>query len=342
MVGELSRYAAANARVRTLLASLLGRSGLETLYGYPTAEAFLDALARTPYAPPAGAQQMSERGILHRLATVGRAVLATVSGPERDFLHCHLLRHEVANLKIVIRAVHGRRAWEGVAPYLVPLPGIATVNPAKLASARDVRELADLLAPSVYEPVLRAAIPVAERTGPFALEVAIELDYYERLWTAARALRSADAGPALALLGTLFDVLNLSWIARYRDALVLSAEEILNYTLREGRWITTDIRRALAENPRIPWAVTLARTPYAALLADVDAHGFDASSARLWRFLALQIQRTLASYPFHVGVPLAFLLAQEIEIRDLRVLLAAKSIGVRPAEALDRIATVRH
>ena len=75
MTSDLSRYAAANARVRTLLASLLGRGGLETLYGYPTTEALLDALERTPYAPPASAAHISERGLLQRLAAVGRAVL---------------------------------------------------------------------------------------------------------------------------------------------------------------------------------------------------------------------------------------------------------------------------
>ena len=342
MAGELGRYAAANARVRALLASLLGRSGLETLYGYPTVEALLDALARTPYATSGGAALVSERGLLHRLAAVGRAVLGTLADPERTFLRQHLLRHEVGNLKTVIRAVHRRLAWEDIASYLVPLPGIATVDPVKLLTARDMRELADLLDGSLYGPALRAAISAVERAGPFAAEIAIELAYYERLWAAADSLEAADAAHARALLGIVFDVLNLSWIARYRDALGLSPEETLNYTLRQGRWITTDIRRDLAENPRTPWAVTLARTPYGALLAEAEARGFDAASARLWRFLARQIQRVLASYPFHIGVPLGFLLAQEIEIRDLRVLLAAKSLGLPPAEALDRLATVRH
>ncbi|HSP96578.1 MAG TPA: V-type ATPase subunit [Candidatus Dormibacteraeota bacterium] len=342
MAGELRRYAAANARVRTLLAGLLGRAGLETLYGYPTVEALLDALARTPYAPLAGAASVSERGLLDRLAAVGRAVLATLADPERAFLHQLLLRHEVDNLKIVIRAVHRRLAWEEITSRLAPLPGIATVDPQRLATARDLRELADLLADSPYGRALRAAIAAVDRVGSFAAEIAIELDYYERLWAAVDTLQTADAARARALLGVVFDLLNLSWIARYRDALGLSPEEILNYTLRQGRWITTDLRRELAENPRTPWAAALARTPYGELLAGADVRGFDAAVARLWRYLARQVQRMLASYPFHIGVPLGFVLVQEIEIRDLRVLLAAKGLGVPPAEAFDRLATVRH
>jgi len=284
----------------------------------------------------------SERDLLYRLAAVGRAVLGTLADPERALLHQHLLRHEVDNLKIVVRAVHHRLAWEQVAGHLAPLPGIATVDPQTLATARDLRELAELLAGSAYGRALRAAIPAVERAGPFAVEVALELDYYERLWAAVGTLRAADAALARGLLGIVFDLLNLSWIARYRDALGLSPEEILNYTLRQGRWITADVRRDLAEHANVPWAATLARTPYGPLLAAAEAHGFDGAAAGLWRFLARQVQRLLASYPFHIGVPLGFLLTQEIEIRDLRVLLAAKGLGVPPTEAFDRLATVRH
>jgi V/A-type H+-transporting ATPase subunit C len=341
MAGELRRYGAANARVRALLATLLGRSGLEALYGSPGEEGMRDALMRTPYAPPAGAGP-SERDPARRLAAAGRAVLGILADPERAFLRQYLLRHEVDNLKIVIRAVHRRLAPQDVASHLLPLAGIATIEPMRLAEARDLRELVDLLAKSAYGAALRPAVRRVEEAGPFALEIAVELDYYERLWAAASTLQPADAERARALLGISFDLLNLAWIARYRDVLGLSPEEILNYTLRQGRWVTTDVRRELAENREAPWAATLALTPYGPLLADAQAPGFDASSAALWRFLGLQVQRALVGYPFHIGVPLGFLLAQEIEIRDLRVLLAAKSIGIPPAEALERVASVRH
>jgi V/A-type H+-transporting ATPase subunit C len=341
MAGELRRYAAANARVRALLAGLLGRAGLETLYGYPTADTVLDALGRTPYASSAAGADAFDRGLLERLAAVAHAVLDLLADAERAFLRQYLLHHEVDNVKIVIRAVHRRLPVDEVAAHLVPLRRIATVDPLALAAARDLRELAELLHDSAYGAAVVGALHALERAGPFALEVAVEIDYYERLWAAALALRPADAQRALALLGILFDVLNLSWIARYRDALRLSPEEILNYTLRQGRWITTDLRRNLAENPQIPWAVTLARTPYGAFLTEAEERGFDALSAPLWGFLGLHVRRGLASYPFHIGVPLGFLLAQEIEIRDLRVLLAAKNLGLPPAEVFERIASAR-
>jgi V/A-type H+-transporting ATPase subunit C len=342
MTGDLRRYAAANARARALLGSLLGRRGLEALYGYPTPAALLDALARTPYGVSPGSEQVPESAVLGRLATVGRALLRLLPENERAFVRAYLLQHEVANLKLLIRAVAAELSWAQVAPYVVALPGIATVDVHTLVEARGLRELADRLAPTPYGSALRGALHRLREAGAFALEVALELDFYERLWAAADTLRPADTLRARRLLGVLFDVLNLNWIARYRDTLQLSPEEILNYTLRQGRWINFPLRRQLAEDGSVPWHVALARTPYARLLEDVPhGQGFDAASTRLWRFLGAEALQALRGYPFHIGVLLAFLITQSIELRDVQVLLAAKSLAQPAAEVFGQLATLR-
>lgn len=346
MTGDVRRYAAANARVRTLLASLLGRAGLEALSTYPSPAALLEALLRTAYGSTLAAAP-PERGLLQRLVAVGRAVTDLLSGAEQAFLRQYLLRLEVDTLKVLIRAVHLHHPWERIEPYVLSLPGIATIDPRALATAHDLGDLVARLAGSAYGAALHAALHRLQEAGPFALEVAVELDYYERLWMTVDTLASEDRARAQRLLGVLFDILNLGWIARYRDASGLSPEEIMNYTLRQGRWLTLTVRRALAEapspaEPARAWDAALARTPYARLLTDLQTVGFDAASAGLWRFLAAEAQHMLSGYPFHIGVPLGFLLAQEIEIRDLQILLAGKAIGVPGAEILEHLATVRH
>jgi V/A-type H+-transporting ATPase subunit C len=341
MTRELPRYAAANARVRTLLATLLGRRGLESLATYPSAQTVLEALQRTPYAPLLAARAPPDANLRGQLPSVGRAVLALLTGSERSFVHQFLLGYEVDNLKVLIRAVDQAWPWQRIAPHITSLGDIATVDPEALSGARDLPDLSARLAGTAYGPALRAALHRLDTDGPFALEVGIELDYYDRLWSALDTLSHADAPRAQRLLGILFDVLNLNWIAHYRDVLGLSPEEILNYTLRQGRWITPAVRRSLAGGAQHSWDGPLARTPYAAMLADVSAHGFDAAAPALWRFLAAEAERMLGGYPFHIGVPLAFLLAQELEIRDLQVLLAAKSIHTPTAEIADCLVSAR-
>jgi vacuolar-type H+-ATPase subunit C/Vma6 len=342
MATDLVRYAAGNARSRALLARLLGRSGLEALYTYPSSATLVEALQRTPYADVLTGSDHPDLQLTGRLTAIGRTLLAWLAGAERNFIHEYLLRYEVENLEIVIRMVHAQLAWERIAPALVPLGEMATIDARELARAPDVPALVSRLAGSRYGAAAYSALHRLPQAGPFALEVAVELDYYDRLWGATALLRAGDVPRARQLLGGLYDILNLGWIARYRDVWALSPEEILNYTLRQGQGVTLDVRRRLAEDRSGGWQHALAQTPYADYGVAIETQGFDAVSPLLWRRLAMQVQNGLSGYPFHIGVPLGLLILQEIEIRDLRVLLAAKQLEVPPAEVPGHLSSVRH
>lgn len=334
---DLGRYAAANARVRALLPGLLGRSGLEALYTYPNARAVSDVLARTAYGAESG--DGGEPDPRRRLVTASRAVLKLLPPVERLFLRLYLQRHEVENLKILIRGLSGRLRGSDVRPHLLPLPEIESLDLDMLAEARSLDELVRRAGGSPYGAVLADAARRVADSGPFALEAALDRDYYERLWSAADTLSRADAARARAALGVLYDILNLGWTARYRFVLALPPAEVLQYTLDRGRRLTAETRRALCENP--DWETVLRQTPYGAAFAGIAPQHFDSAAATLWRLLAAEARRLLRGYPFHVGVPLAFLLTQEIEIRDIEVLHEAKSLGMGAEEALARTATLR-
>lgn len=316
-MGDLSRYAVANARLRALRAGLLGVHGLDALYSYPSAAAMAEALGRTVY------------GNVPRqhFVTVARALAACLEAAPRELIVTYARRLEVENLQLLFRVVGSPSALAVAESMWIDLGDLATVDGESLRTAHDLRELVDRLRPSVYGPALRAALPRVEHAGAFALELAVELDFHERLWAATAGLSEQDQAIARDLIGTFADVLNITWIGHYRDCLRLSPEEILNYTLRHGRWITEAIRRALAEQPD-NW-LPLARTPFAALVDAVD------STALLqpWRVLSVAVRRALSGYPFHVGAPLGLLIGLDLELRDIAALQAAKRLGLGSAEA---------
>ena len=230
---------------------------------------------------------------------------------------------------------------EAVASALLSIRGADTVDARRLLLAADLRDLRDRLRGTVYEVPFGSGLHLVERSGPFAVEVALELDYYERLWDRTRTLRPRDARVARSLLGVLYDVLNLGWIVRYRDVLGLSREEIVNYTLAQGRWLEPTVRQTLATDPSLPIEVALARTPYAPALERSEGLTFELLSARLLGMLAGEIRRGLRGYPFHIGVPLGFLLLLELEIRDLQTLLAAKSLDEPANLVMERLVSVQ-
>jgi len=340
MASDLARYAAANARARSLLSRLIGRDGLDTLAGYPSAAAVVDALQRTPYAHVLYPGVRADRALPERVAVVGRAVLRTLGDPERAFLHSYLLHHEVENVKVLLRGVQQQLPTDVIRQYLVALDGVGTLDLGTLAASRDVPDLIERLTGTPYAGPLRHALPQWRASGPFALEVAVELDFYDRLWAATATLERRDRIAAQHLLGVLFDILNLSWISRYRQACGLSPEETLTYTLRQGRWLTAARRQDLAGLSGRSWDAALRRTPYATVFAP-DA-GFDRLAVALTRLVAEAAQTACAGYPFHIGVPLACVMAYDIEIRDLQRILAAKTVGIGSAPELGHVASVRH
>ncbi len=330
---DVASYGAVNARVRSLLPGLLGRSGLEGLYSFPTGPAMREALRHTAY----GADVDLEAHWRARVVGAGLAIRRFLPEPERRLIEGYLRRHEVDNLKLLVRSVSGAERWSEVAERFVPLGEIGTFDPHGLARCSDLPALVQALVATPYGTALQGALPRLADGGPFVLEVAAELDHYERLWETAAALRARDAARAHALLGLLYDVLNLSWIGRHRGELGLSAEEALNYALRQGRWVTAEVRRRLVEERAVNWGAALAGTPYGRFVPELQQGGFDAAAPGLWQLVARAARAELRGYPFHIGVPLGFLMLLDLEVRDLEVLVTCKQLEWPAAAALGQL-----
>jgi vacuolar-type H+-ATPase subunit C/Vma6 len=319
--------------VRSWLPGLLGRSGLEGLYSFPSSPAMREALRHTAY----GADIEPPARVRARVASAGLAIRRFLGARERGLIEGYLRHHEVDNLKLLIRATSGHERWSDVAQRFVPLGDIASFDPQGLARCGDLPALVQALAATPYGPALKGALPRLADGGPFVLEVAAELDHYERLWEAAAALRARDAARAQALFGLLYDALNLSWIGRHRGEMGLSPEETLNYSLRQGRWVTVEVRRRLVEERPVNWGAALAGTPYGRFVPELQRDGFDAAAPGLWQLVARAARAELRGYPFHIGVPLGFLMLLDLEVRDLEVLMACKELGSPVAEALGQL-----
>jgi len=330
---DVARYGAVNARVRSLLPGLLGRSGLEGLYSFPSGPAMREALRHTAY----GADMDRQAHVRARVVGAGLAIRRFLQVPERTLVDCYLRHHEVENLKLLVRSVSGAERWSEVAGRFVPLGEIASFDPHGLASCHELPALVQALARSPYGPALQGALPRLADAGPFVLEVAAELDHYERLWDATAGLRARDAVRARALLGLLYDVLNLSWIARHRGELGLSPEEALNYSLRQGRWVTSEVRRRLVEEQPVNWGAALTGTAYDRFVPELQQGGFEAAAPGLLQIVGRAARAELRGYPFHIGVPLGFLMLLDLEVRDVEVLMTCKQLERPAGEALGQV-----
>lgn len=241
---------------------------------------------------------------------------------------------EVDNLKAVLRGVATGASWDQVRYVLFPL-GSFTVLPAQaMMEEESVGAAIELLRGTPYYSTLSHAMEryTAEQSL-FPLEVALDLDYLRELWSDINRLPSRDREQALRIVGSLIDMNNLMWAIRYRVYHHLSEEEIINYTVPFGYQVRDEDIRAIAAGADIAQVVTRIYPDLADVtpLFQEPRSGLPQLELRLQRRIVKRCRAAFIGYPFHIGIPVAYALLNELEIQDLTVLIEAKSLQV-PAE----------
>jgi V/A-type H+-transporting ATPase subunit C len=339
----VSGYAAISARVRAMYSDLLDAQDFARLSAAPDLPTLVTQLKSTAYGPylePLKDQEVTAQKVLHhlkgRLADVFNSVIHMAPQATRPLLLQLYRYYEVENLKAVLRGILSGATYDRIREVLFPF-GEMSVLPAQamLEAGSSIPAAVELLAGTVYEEPLSFAMKrYSAEQSLFSLEVALDLFYWRQLWQQAKRLTGTDRDQALRILGAWMDMNNLTWVIRYRVYHDLSEEELINYTLPFGFRVRDEDVRAVAAGADI---ASVVEGIYPGL-KDVNAlmaeprRGLPELEVRLKRQLMEQCQAAFVGDPFHIGVPIAFLVLSDLEIQDLTVLVEAKSTGLPEGE----------
>lgn len=315
---------------------------LTSLSGAPDFPALIGQLKNTVYGSYLENLKDKEltprRAILQckrRLADVYDSVVRMAPEHAHPLLTQLYQYFEVDNLKAVLRGIvtgpswdPDTTLWDRVQDVLFPL-GAMTVLPAQaMVESGSVAAAVELLRGTRYEATLSFAMKrySAEQTL-FPLEVALDLNYWRQLWQEVKRLTGQDREQALRVIGSLIDMNNLMWAIRYRIYHRLSEEELINYTLPFGYHVRDEDIRAIAAGADISSVVGRVYPAVSNIntLLDNPQHGLPRLEVELKKILMKMCMATFVGNPFHVGIPLAYLVLCDLEIQDLTVLIEAKS-----------------
>ena len=350
MAGGVSGYAAISARVRAMYADLLSAQDIIRLSDTPDFSSLFTSLKGTSYAPYLESlkdKEINPRKVVvqikSRLAKAYYSVVQMSPIETRPLVKQMYRYFEIGNLKAVLRSIiavpTSRNAesppWERVRDVLFPL-GADTVIPAQaMVESGNIASAVGLLNGTPYEEPLAFAMKrYTTEQNLFPIEVALDLSYWRRLWAEASKLTGADRQHGVKIVGSLLDMNNLMWAIRYRVYQKLSEEEVINYTLPFGYRVRDSDIRAIAAGGDA--AATISRLypgipDVSALLEDART-GLPKLEVLLKRALLKQCLSAFVGSPFHIGIPLAFLVASDLEVQDLIVLIEAKSTNLSEAQ----------
>jgi V/A-type H+/Na+-transporting ATPase subunit C len=339
----VSTYSAVHARVRAMAASQLTPAAWRALYETPSYSALIDGLKNTVYGYHLGRVDpgllTSRRAVYQMKMHLSQACakIASMLPRETRFLLLHVYRlFEVDNLKAVLRGVAAGASWDQVRFVLFPMNGYTVLPAQEMVEANSVASAIDLLRGTPYYDTLAHALGrYAAEQSLFPLEVALDLAYWRVLWRYVNVLSQRDREQARRLIGSLIDANNLMWAIRYRVYHGLSEEEIINYTLPFGYRVHDQDIRAIASGADIAGVLARVYPDLGDVSEQLKTPGqLPMLELDLQRRLLRQCRGAFVGYPFHVGVPLAYLLLVELEIQDLTVLVEAKSMGADPGAYL--------
>jgi V/A-type H+-transporting ATPase subunit C len=336
---DVHSYSVVHARVRALYARLLTTEIWHELLGAQDLNALFDILGRTVYAPYL---QIAERELTPRravyqikwhLTDTFIKVIPLVPEPGRQLLTQLWRLFEVDNLKALLRGIETGASWRQVRFTLFPT-GEHTVLPAEeMFRAGSVPQAVALLRSTPYYDTLDHALErYRSERSLFPLEVALDLDYHRELWYDIDQLSGLDHEHALRLVGSMVDMNNLLWAIRYRVYHHLSEEEIVNYTLSFGYRVRDRDIRAIAAGASIAPIVSriYPEIENVGALLEEPRDGLMELERQLQHHITRECHRAFLGYPFHIGIPVAYGLLNEQEIRDLTVLIEAKASRIPP------------
>jgi len=188
-----------------------------------------------------------------------------------------------------------------------------------------------LLSQTPYYTILSHAMErYSTEQSLFPLEVSLDLTYWRELWEDVNRLSGQDREHALRIIGSLVDTTNLMWAIRYMVYHHLAEEEVINYTLPFGYRVKDDDIRAIAAGADIVQVVSrlYPDLPNVETMLQAPQAGLPQLELLLQRHVADECRSAFVGYPFHVGIPLAYLILNELEIQDLTVLFEAKAAGM--------------
>jgi V/A-type H+-transporting ATPase subunit C len=320
MAGVAS-YAAISARVRAKYAELLTPQDMIRLSESPDFMSLFNTLKSTAYGPYLEGlkdKDINPRRVItqvkRKLADAFYSVIQMAPVETRSLVKQLYRYYELGNLKAVLRALVTVQTWNAEA-------GVAAA--------------VDLLQGTPYEEILSFAMKrYSAEQNLFPLEVALDLSFWRRLWSEAQKLTGQDREHSVRIIGALLDMNNLMWAIRYRVYHKLSEEEIINYTLPFGYRVKDSDIRAIAAGADIASIVSriFPGVPDLNALLENPQVGLPRLEVLLKREVMKQCLAAFVGSPFHIGLPLAFLVLHDFEVQDLIVLIEAKSSGLPEEE----------
>jgi V/A-type H+-transporting ATPase subunit C len=331
---SVAAHAYLNTRVSVMSARLLEPAQVEHLAGLEFADLAerleLSAVLEDQLSTHARLRALEQALIQTLLAEV--AILIRPMNPaERGLVLSWARRYALFNLKTLIRGKLYELDPAMIRNDLYDLPPGLRLQRDELFRTENVLELLRVLERGPFSQIARQAREIYEqKREPFALEAAIDQQYYSDLVRQTQGFQGECLQPLRRLIGALIDRVDLMWMLRFRFAYGFSPSETFYQLVSSPRLLHRQRLLALVDRESPRQLLDALPEPLASRMAEAPELNDDLVEVqrRALAYQAAETRRILAQSPSGVARALAYLVLREMELMQLFALLQGGLLGL--------------
>ncbi|MHA1644400.1 MAG: V-type ATPase subunit [Candidatus Freyarchaeota archaeon] len=341
-------YAQVNAKVRALKSYLLSVGDYEKLVQATNIDDVIRILGATRYAeqitqmelrPPYDLLQI-DRVLSEGFLKVFDLVMRSSSGKTKEFLKLYKEKFYYDNLKVIIGAVINKTPKQTAMQYIVSVSPKEVDEYNVLLDSQNINQLIGQVRNRKAREALRAALPQYESLKtPLILESALDNEIHRQLWENINKLPRGDKKYAKLIIGTKIDLINILTILRSKALKLrpeITEQLILPVFYKSERTIKECIAAPNMENVLNILSVSEFRhIAHRAKEVYEETQSLFLVEHALNEYYTQIVYSQLIGFPFHIGVPIAFLELKGQEIRNIKIIIVGKVEAVEPSKIRD-------
>jgi V/A-type H+-transporting ATPase subunit C len=331
-MGSIRDQAYLKTRIGVFAARLFSPADIARFKGMPLAQlgkAFdLLPIIEEPLELPQKSR-LVEQALLSKIMFELSVLLRPASGRSRGLLLYWPRKYELYNLKTLIRGKLNDLGMEEIRDNLHDLPENISLPHESLLQAENVLEMLRRLEQGAYAIIARQARHVyEEKNEVFSLDAAIDRLYYTGIMRHLNMTNSHDKHGAKKLIGVMIDRQNILWLMRYRLVYRFSSSEAYYLLIPTGGRMQRDSLMILANLDSLEAIIEQLPEPFRKLLLEVT--DITQARQRLDTFVALEMRKLIRHSPDAVLSALAYLIAREIDLRQIYAIIQGKMLKIDP------------
>lgn len=338
-MSSIRKYAAVNTKVRAMQTHLLSTDDYNHLLSLKSIEEIVYYLKKnTDYKncleniSAANKIDEIESKLKIRLFRQLDKLMNYLINEDRKLFKALYMRFEVSNLKLYLRRFARGESDIMIKEKLILSDRFGDLNYEELLQAKSLKEFIERLQPTDYYSVLKNYLDEKGSKRLFYFEMNLDRLYFKKLESTFHLKNEKKNKDLFDLLGLNVDLLNIQWIYRGKFYYNLSAEELINYTLGFGRYLSYKKLKELCYIRRkdnfINW---ISDSHYSELVSGDNFEIFMERSME--RYIFKFFHGIKKKSTMNILMPLIHMHLLEYEMRDLFSIMESKKYNIPIDEA---------